>query len=336
MLTYWTEKDENTVDDVLTAYQRLIGDLDTYSNIVTYFFGGEYWLIGNSSNYTDSMTTNKLISQKILLYAFCDGAYSINSTAAQSTLESLRTIIQAQRLTPTQYPDFSGLDIIFFGDSIIGNYTGSSSVPGVVSGLSGAHTYNCGIGGVAAAKSTEAELDFPAMATAFITGDLSAIPTETPFRDAFHAYRENADSDNELCFIINYGLNDYFNGLPLSNPAELGDITTYAGALREGISLLQESYPDAHIILMGPTFSTAFSYGTEITSEKGSVLTDYVDTAQLVAEETNILFMNNYLNMGINKDNAALYLPDGTHLNESGRFLLAQHIIEKLHSATVQ
>lgn len=331
-LTYWTGKDERNTDTILTIYQNLIDRLESYSNITTFFLGSEYWLIGNPSNYAEPMKTNRVISQKIFLFTFCDGVYEVNSSTAQTKLSSLRTYIQNERQAPTQYPDFSGLSIVFLGDSVIGNYTGSASVPGVVSGLSGAHTYNCGIGGVAASKSTETELNFPMMADAFVTGNLTAIPAASPFADSFRAYTQQINSDRELCFVINYGLNDYFQGIPVSNPENPEDITTYAGALRNGISLLQENYPDALIILMSPTYTTSFSCGTEINSKKGSVLTDYVDTARLVAEETNVIFMNNYLNLGINEDNVTVYLSDTIHPNETGRFLLAQQIIAQLDS----
>lgn len=338
-LTYWIGKKESDADTILTVYQSLIDSLEAHTNIITFFLGGEYWLIGNPANYIDPFNTNRMISQKMFLFTFCDGVYEINSATAQTKLASLRTYIQDARQTPTQYPDLSHLDIVFFGDSIIGNYTGSSSVPGAVAGLTNARTYNCGIGGASASVATHYPINFPVMADAFVTGNSSAIsnaPTGTPFQNSLERYLQESHTESTLCFVLNYGLNDYINGLPISDPQIPEDISTYAGGLRHGINLLQHHYPEAVIVVMAPTFITSFSCGTNINSEKGSVLTDYVDTARMVAEETDVIFMNNYQNLGINEDNATLYLSDTIHLNETGRFLLAQHIIEQIASVISQ
>lgn len=334
-LDYWTQKSSEEAINVLSAYRTVTSCFAPYENILTHFIGAEEWFIANPDNYADAFALTADGASKQLVFTLAH-KYLLTPETTQVKFDTLQALIEQSHNTPTQYPDLSFWDIVFFGDSIIGNYTGSTSVPGAISGLSSANTYNCGIGGTAASKSVETELNFPMMVNAFITGNLDNIPSDMPFGNSYLAYNQATSKGHQLCFVINYGLNDYFRGLPVSNPENPEDVTTYAGALRNGISLLQENYPDALIILMAPTFTTSFSCGTDINSEKGGALTDYVDTAQMVAKETNVVFINNYVDLGINEENAIVYLSDTIHLNESGRFLLAQHFIAQLDSVLTQ
>ncbi len=327
-LAYWVQMDIDEVDEILTTYSSLVSTLAPYSNMTTYFVGNEQWLIANPSNYTDELTTNDLISQKLMLLTFCDHNFQLTAENVSAQLELLREQIVQEQTSPTVYPDLSAWDIVFFGDSIIGNYEGSFSVPGVVSGLSNANTYNCALGGTPASVRPDGILSFPSSVDYFIAQDASAIPGDGPFRASLETYLQTDHADKNLCFVINFGLNDYFSGQPVANTENPYDTTTYAGALREGISKLQTAYPDAIIVLMTPTFTSYFSNGMEPMSEKGGILTDYVEAALQVADEATVLCMNNYADLGITESTAQAYLADGCHLNEAGRFLLAKRIIE--------
>ena len=151
-----------------------------------------------------------------------------------------------------------------------------------------------------------------------------------PFPTSLETYAQEEHDDRKLCFVIYFGLNDYFGGHPVSNPEDAFDVTTYAGALRVGIDKLQTAYPDAEILLMTPNFITTFANGTEPMSEKGGTLIEYVDTAIEIANEYNVPCVNSYVDLGINEANASAFLADGTHLNETGRFLLAKQIMERI------
>lgn len=332
-LEYWTELDAKELEETLTLYQTLISSLSSGSNIMTYFMGGEHWLIANPANYTDTQTANEVISRKIMLFTFCDHEFQVNAGNASAVLDTLREQVTAEQTSPTEYPDLSDFDVVFFGDSIIGNYVGSYSVPGVTAGLSGAKTYNCAQGGTPACVDPDCVLSFPSSVDYFTAQDASDIPGDGPFRASMEEYLQEDHTDRKLCFVLNFGLNDYFGGHPVDNAENPYDTATYAGALREGISKLQSAYPDALILLMTPTFTVYFSNGTEPMSEKGGILTEYVDAALQVAEETNVLCLNNYADLGINESNADTYLADGCHLNETGRFLLAEQVIAEIAAA---
>lgn len=329
-LTYWEELGSENTEKILSMYEDLTYTLSLHPNVTTFFMGGEYWLIANPANYEGTLCTNEVVSQKIFLYTFCDNAFQMTTDNISMYTESLKSLI-AQEAEEPEHPDLSTWDVVFFGDSIIGNYAGSYSVPGVLTGLSHARTYNCAQGGISASESPDSPLSFPSSVEFFCGQDVSALPDLSgPFPDALANYTGDDHENQKLCFVLNFGLNDYFAGYPVSNPQNPYDTATYAGALRVGIEKLQTAYPEARILLMTPNFITQFSNGTEILGENSGILTEYVDTAIEIAKEYEISYLNNYTGLGINETTADLYLSDKVHLNETGRFLLAKRIMKQL------
>jgi len=329
-LTYWEELGDAKTEELLTTYEALISALSPLSNVTTFFPGGEYWLIANPDNYDGTLCTNEIISQKIFLYTFCDQAFQVTGDTAPLYTEALKSLI-AQEATAPEYPDLSEWDVVFFGDSIIGNYEGSYSVPGVLTGLSEARTYNCAQGGIPASHHPDSILSFLSSVDYFIGQDASALPAlNGPFADALESYAKDNHENRKLCFVLNFGLNDYFSGHPVFNSEDPYNTTTYGGALKVGIEKLQKAYPEALLLVMTPNFITQFNNGNDILSENGSILTEYVDTAIEIAKEYQIPYLNNYTDLGINETTASVYLADAVHLNETGRFLLGKKIMELL------
>ncbi len=152
-------------------------------------------------------------------------------------------------------------------------------------------------------------------------------------RDMAAYYEKEKEQDGRrLCFVVNYGLNDYFNGSPVENAGEPLDISTYAGALRSGVRKLRAAYPEAVIILAAPNYVEYFTQGQEKQGAEGGCLTDYVDAAERVAREESVIFMNNYYDLGIDSSNSRFYLADGCHPGDNGRFMYAQALIRLIRS----
>lgn len=326
----WMQQDLEERNRTQESYFQLLAALDGYTNVNAYFMGAVHWLIANPGNYQEGSgnIVNEEIAQKIMLYNFCDQVYMINSSNAHTFFEVLNELIEEEERSPHIYPNLSDWCVVFFGDSIVGNYTGSVSVPGVVQGLSGAHTYNCAIGGSAAAFGQGGNGNSPGI-TAFLAQDADAVSEGTAnYKKELLAYLEDDHGGQKLCFVLNYGMNDYFEGVALDNEADPYDGTTYGGALRHDIRAIKEAYPDADIILVSPCYTSYFEHGQNIQGEHGGKLTDYVDMAQSIAEEMELPFLNNYVDLGININNYNDYLGDGCHLNEEGRFLMAERLIE--------
>jgi hypothetical protein len=266
----------------------------------------------------------------------------------------------------SEKPDLSDMDIIFFGDSVIGNFTDSTSIPGAVAGLSGAKTYNMGVGGATAACLSEDEPNIITMVDAFLSADGSLFSEDQQARYGIEEYYADheTDSDRETCFIINYGFNDYFNGLPIEewqngseekrnsesySRSESGDesnneginesidmseskydTASYKGALKTAVEKLQTAFTECRIILMTPGYCSYYKSGTIPKSSEGGMLTDYVDAVIDVAYEMDVEYIDNYHGLGINKYNHGRYLMDGCHPNMMGRYIMAWHIADYL------
>ncbi len=326
-MDYWLSLEEEELQSALILYQQLAGILESRSNIVSYFVGSEEWLINNPSNYISDFATNELVSQKIFLLTFCDHMHEMNSTNSPAMMEKLWEQIVANK-DSAGYPDLSQWDIVFFGDSIIGNYEGSYSIPGVVNGISGAAVYNCAQGGVSASGQGPDAMGFPWMAKAFTEGQ--TISTEMNLGQGIEQYRLTGHEGRKTCFIVNYGINDYYGGHVVENTEDPYDTTTYAGAMRIGILTLQEKYPDARYIMMGPGRVTLFGEGTELMSEKSGRLADYYEAAKAVAGELGVFYLDLYEEFPNEKDDLEDVLADGTHYGEYGRYAVGIKIINFL------
>lgn len=296
-----------------SAYEELITPLLGMENVHLFSFFAQEWFISNPANYLDDFQITGDISRLVMLNADADHPYVLTPENTASVLDAFSLLVSAARDKPQTADTLSDWTLVFFGDSIIANYTDSTSVPGVTAGLSGAQVYNFAIGGASAAWEDDESNSFPKVVGRFLS--------EPP---------ENVLDGGKLCFLVNYGLNDYFNGFPLDDAQEPCNTKTYGGALRSGIRLLQDAFPAAHILVMAPNFASYFTNGTERTSEAGGILTDYVAIAEIISQDMDTHFMNNYTDLGIRYENRANYLLDGCHLNETGRFLLGTHIVKKI------
>ena len=330
-LQYWTKLDAAQLTERMEAYRELVEAMSSYSNVTTYFPGNEEWLIANPANYLENGQVNKDVSQKLFLYTFCDHHFQISLENVSETLEGLTSLIEQERQMPYTYPDLSNLCMVFFGDSVLVYNKGSMSLPGVIGGLSGAQVYNCGLGGMPASGNPAEFYNMNGMVNHFINQDIDGL-AENDYLRGLMAYMDGDHQAKRHCFVLNFGLNDYFSGHPVENPEDNYDTGTYAGALRTGICALRENYPDALILVMTPTYTTLFSNGTEINSEVGSVLTEYVDAAVRVSEEMGVYCKNNYWDSGINAESQELYLADGAHPNEGGSLYLGRQIVEYIGS----
>ena len=127
--------------------------------------------------------------------------------------------------------------------------------------------------------------------------------------------------EKKLCFVINYGLNDYFTGYTVEQ---------YRDGLQAGVQSLQDAYPDAEILIASSNFITAFDNGTAFNNDLDEILNDYVTGAEETAAARNVFFLNTNEALQWNPQTAACYLVDAVHPNEEGRFLFGTAIIKAL------
>lgn len=318
-------------EDFVAACRNFVNLCIPYDNIRIYFLGCEEWLIANPANYDSAKFCTSDVVNGILARTFQSDTYILRPDNMEERFDRMTKLVQAP---VSDYPDLSRWCIVFFGDSILEYNAGSYSVPGVVGGLTGAQIYNCGQGGTPAAEDSESILSFNRMVAHFLEQDTSNLEGMNNYIQGLREYMQGEHDGKKYCFVLNFGLNDYFGGRPVDNTEDSYDVGTYAGALRTGIRTLKEAYPEAEILLMTPTYTIYFSEGEEKLSERGGVLTDYVDAALRVAEDMDVYCINNYADSGIDADSQGQYLADGCHPNEKGAFLLGGHIVEEMEKVT--
>lgn len=324
---YWQKLSEEEYYKNMNAYQEFLTDAGQCSDAKFFFLSAESWLISNPANYIDDISLNEDITLNILKQTFCDRLYQITADNSNELVQKMNREITIAREYATAYPDLSQYEIIFWGDSVIGNYTDSTSVPGVVNGLTGATVYNCGYSGNSAAMAPNLIISLTGIVDAFFAHNLSVIPEGEQIYQGFDAYFSNVHDTQKQCYVINYGLNDYFGGFPISSDDPF-DITTYAGALRTAVKAIRENSPKSQIILCTPTYT---AYAQDESDEPADVhLQDYVDAIIALGDELNVDVLDNYYTLGINFSNHEEYLLDMVHPNEKGRFLIAQKIIEAI------
>lgn len=328
-INYWLDMSSEKCEEVLQEYQLFAQCMVGLPNVGIYLFSGEEWLICNKNNYEDISLTNASVSQFLMCNSDYLHPYMLREEIIETEMAGMRELIQSYRENPVVYPNGRGLDIVFLGDSIMANYTDSTSVPGVVSSLTGANVYNCAYGGRSAALGEKDPYPVSVIARALIEEDVSSLPQEEQGSAEITRFINREKKDNELMFVFNFGLNDYFNGYPVSGE-NLYDITTYSGALRMAIKSLREAYPEANVILNTPNYTVYYEYGQEVRSDKGGTLEEYANAVLQLAEELDVEVLDNFNELPINAENWDDYLPDGCHPNEHTRFLMGTRIALKI------
>lgn len=328
-MDFWLKTDENQREGYFQTYVEFVQKLADNENVLLFYAGAEPWLIRNKDNYTDTFQLNPRLEKHIYISAFCDRIFLVNENMMEDKIRELKEQIADAENTTTGYPNFESWHFVFLGDSIIGLDKGTTSVPGVVSALTGATTYNCGKGGAAAAWNEDAEICFLDLVDAIIEENTSKISEEELLHNVEAFLNADYEAD-KLCFLINFGLNDYFNGFPVENPHNPMDQESYVGALKIGVERLKTAWPEAEIVIMPPTYITRFNEGTDIMSDEGRPLEEYRKAAENVSGEMKVFCKNNYEDMGVNLSNAGEYLLDGCHLNDWGKFFLGEQIISFL------
>lgn len=339
-LEYWKSLSDAERDHVITAYRDFMNIFYSEPNITIYFAGAEEWLISNPGNYETEISCNEAVTRKIVALTFSNPSYILTPENMEDKFSAIRTMADDISSVPllseydlTFCTDLSDMDIVFFGDSVIGNFTDSTSIPGVVAGLSKAKVYNIGVGGTTATFNEAPDaLELATIVEAFLNKDSTLFTDSQQAKYGIEEYTaDHADGTvRPTCFIINYGLNDYFAGMPIDVPAEGSETPCYTEAFRSAAACLRKAYPDCRIILMTPAYCSYYNDGTVPQSPEGGSLIDYVNAVCRVADEIGIEYIDNYNELGFDRYNFETYLSDGCHPNELGRYVMGRHILQYL------
>ena len=330
-MEYWSRMEETQVQECLDSYLLFLDELKHCGNARIYFFGHCQWLTGNPANYESLEDLSTDILTRMIALSIFNDKYQVKDTESlRQKLDELQGQILQQKTEPEEKCDMSQYEMVFFGDSNLANYSGPLSVTGIVEALTGATTYNCGVGGLSAANYTgdDVTTGFETTVSYFMGDKTDAFAGHTQFCSEVERFRNADHTGKKLVFFLGYGTNDYFFGTPLENPEDPYDVTTYKGALNKAIERLKEAYPQAEIVVNVPIFTAAFGNGQDINSDVGGTLADYVDGAVQTATGNGLPYINHYIRLPMNELNYATYLEDGVHLSEHGRYEYAKVMID--------
>ncbi|MBD5528323.1 MAG: hypothetical protein HDR02_07945 [Lachnospiraceae bacterium] len=327
-LAEWQLLAETEREQGIAGYRRAMETLTPLENLTLFYIGSQEWLVCNQDNYTEDSTLNVSVTHTMMLSVFCDQNYIVTEDNQEELLEELEETLDIWLQNPPYVKVRAGDTLVFLGDSIFGNYTDSTSVPGVAAYFTGANCINCGYGGICLATGdwNIAGIDVIANLCNGQTGD---IPEGKAAYSGIQDFAQGGEVNGRLVFLINYGINDYLWG----NPIELEDkyaVNSYTGAMRTGIEQLQMFFPDAEIVVLSPSYITYWDCGIQIVGENGGILKEYVEAAIEVAQEYGLPYMNIYEDLETCAETEDILLADGVHLNERGRFRLGMLICEKL------
>ena len=296
-----------------------------YQNMVLFLPEAESWLVANKANYLENGEPNEAAAGFALGQMICNDSYVLtqrNDLDKLTHIQSMVTEAKAEKPLDSEYT------YVFFGDSVIGNYTNSMSIPEIVKGYTGAETINCGYGGLSAAKKDDADFGLSGIVDSFLAGEYEQFEDDKPVKTGIPAFYEKLPEINKekLTFFISIGLNDYMSGCTLDGA--LKDVTTFEGAMEYAVDRLRKAYPDSEIVLMTPNFLGLCEDGTQ--DLNGYVLEDLVNSIVALSKRLKVKCIDVFHELDINPTNKLTYLADMCHPNELGRFEIGKLVYKSL------
>lgn len=319
-LKSWAALSEEERLQYTDAAEHLLDGVADCQNVYVYYVGSQEWLIANPDNYETEMGFNEVIADKMLCAAFCDRSYQVRTDTFAEQKELLFELCEAYEAGKYVYPDLSDCQIVFLGDSIMGNYEGSYSIPGMVAGLTGAETFNCGEGGVSAAKTPDSKWSAYRMAAGFTDEKQRPVSEKGQYAEGVGQFLGAFDDTKHTVIFVEYGINDFLRQTPVGSAAAPQKETDYYGSLYMAIERLQQDYPLADICILTPTYVLGVGEGEK-------ELDDYVSAAGAVADDLGVSCIDMNTCLGMTKEEYGSYLEDECHLNEKGRLAYAKVLI---------
>ncbi len=313
-----SELSESEKERLYEWYELLTNLFKKEEHVTIYMPGAEQWLLGNRFNYLKNGAPNEAAAKFVLGQIICMDRFVLDTKNLEDKLEVIDTAIEDDLSLAEEKSDYT---YVFFGDSVIGNFTDSMSIPGVLKGFTGGTVINCGYGGMAAAKRGDG-YGIADVVDAFLKGSYAYFEGDENAKAVTEGIMTFYDKhtkvkEEKLVFFLSIGLNDYMSGCPLE-ASEAGDVYSFEGAMKAAVKKLKEAYPESRIILMSPNYLGLFEGGTE--KINGHTLEDFIKMLERINFDLGTLYIDVYDESGIIEKNKEDYLSDHCHPNEYGRY----------------
>ena len=231
--------------------------------------------------------------------------------------------------------------VVLFGDSVIANDYVGKDLHEILSEELDTEVFNAGFGGSYLCNQNadfydtcgDESLSMEELSLSIVSGDFLAQKTAIQRASRLDYYEERLEKLSQINFektkmvIIEHGVNDYAMQIPLEDFEE---------TLRAIIGRFKKHYPEMEIVICSPSYCYIVRDGKDLYCDTTGMgpykLEEYVAVEQKVCAEEDVIFVDNYHESLITKESLELYSLDGLHLNESGRELIANEIVEVLNN----
>ncbi len=241
--------------------------------------------------------------------------------------------------------------ILCLGDDPFSLDRGDNGLSELIAAKTGATVYNGSFTGTTMAAQLDEYNDgyimdafsFSYVAKSLASGDFELMKTAANY-SYDEAFPENTamlaslDMNTIDLICIMYDASDYINKRPCDDPNDPYSIITYTGALRAGVTAIQEAYPHIRIVVMSHTFchnineEGNFENADRIDLGHGTI-SHYLQKELDASSECGISFIDNFYG-AINEDNYLDYMTDYIHFNDAGRNLLADRFVQCIFPAS--
>lgn len=293
------------------AYESFIDIVTEYPNSSLHFFGYQEYLYANPYLYMDGSYSAYTpdIANTLLKETLADNTHIKNADICKIYVNNFIEEIRKYPFDSEPTYNLSNTNIVILGDSIFGNYKDSTSIQSIVADYSGANIICRAIGGASAAN---------------IEG-MDGYSLEHQINAA--EINQSLKSDLNNIFVIEFGINDYFNGVIIDDRSNSHNTSTYCGAIRTAIDTINTNWPNSKIVLLIPGYVMVNDYGT-VPFGNNVVLEEYRKAVISLSEEYDCECIN-LCEIGITKENCSEYLyGDQIHYNGRGRYLIGQYLLK--------
>ena len=315
-LSYLSEQDEVYLDQIDANLDAITAFAESKENVRVHYFSTSMWLVANDSNYVNRHIFNSDVTKRVFLLGLTDEGFQITRANYEACINYSRELVNNYINGAYDTEDLKDYTFVFLGDSIIGLWHESFSIPEVAGHFTNATVYNCALGGLSAGGEKRV-LEVVEGLTTGTMKELLDKETLVTTVQKFYSDYEDRKKDKKLVFVINLGINDYFEGVSLE---------AYEEGIRQSMNLLKETYPKARFLLLSPNYISALEGGTAGMSGAELKLEEYAETMKGLALEKKTYFIDVYHDFAVNKDTAQFYLVDDVHLNENGLFLFGKMV----------
>lgn len=319
----------------LAAYRSLTEGLMESENVRVFSFFAQDWIICDPASYAKDTLLTENIAHLVYIYTDELHGADIQPELIDPIFSHLEELIASEKAGQNTYPNLSDWDIVFFGDSVFGNFTDYHAITELTAHFSGARTYNCGQGGSTASTKTLDLPDLNQVVDAYLNKDLSTLQQGSQVYKGLSARLEDekASSGRNLLFVIQYGINDYIQAHPVALEDPMNP-DGFAGALRTAVEKIKSERPDARILLIVPNSIIYLDGGANPTSFTGGSFQEYLRVVRDVADEYDLLLLDD--SVIIPMQGIRGLLVDEIHPNENGRFLITKALLNCLSSSLIE